>query len=149
MLRREFLCLAVGGALANKPASVLVHEHVLVDFVGADQIRPGRYDREEVFRIHREHQKIIGGLLRLGQEQGEIRRDLPAEEIAQILRQMIFGTLLFWSLVGIYAITALLGRSLRWGIYCVIPSTLAVLINFAVMGWMNIPLGVATSMFAA
>ncbi len=55
---------------------------------------------------------------------------------------------LFWSLVGIYAVTALLGRSLRWGIYCVVPSTLAVLINFAVMGWMNIPLGVATSMFA-
>src|SRR5437016_10504405 len=55
---------------------------------------------------------------------------------------------LFWSLVGIYAVTALLGRSLRWGIYCVIPSTLAVLINFAVMGWLNIPLGVATSMFA-
>ena len=55
---------------------------------------------------------------------------------------------LFWSLVGIYAVTALLGRSLRWGIYCVVPSTLAVLINFAVMGWLNIPLGVATSMFA-
>jgi len=30
-----------------------VHEHVLVDFVGADQIRPGRYDRDEVFRIAR------------------------------------------------------------------------------------------------
>src|SRR6185436_12746977 len=56
---------------------------------------------------------------------------------------------LFWSLAGIYAVTALLGRSLRWGIYCVLPSALAVLINFAVMGWMNIPLGVATSMFAA
>ena len=45
--------VVVSGALANKPASVLVHEHVLVDFVGADQIRPGRYDREEVFRIAR------------------------------------------------------------------------------------------------
>lgn len=55
---------------------------------------------------------------------------------------------LFWSLVGIYAVTALLGRSLRWGVYCVLPSALAVLINFAVMGWLNIPLGVATSMFA-
>jgi phosphotriesterase-related protein len=33
--------------------SVLVHEHVLVDFAGADQIRPGRYDRDEVFRIAR------------------------------------------------------------------------------------------------
>jgi phosphotriesterase-related protein len=53
MLRREFLWAAGGAALAGKAASVLVHEHVLVDFVGADQIRPGRYDREEVFRIAR------------------------------------------------------------------------------------------------
>ena len=55
---------------------------------------------------------------------------------------------LFWSLVGIYLVTALLGRSLRWGIYCVLPSALAVAINFAAMGWLGIPLGVATSMFA-
>jgi len=27
----------------------LTHEHVLVDFIGADSIRPGRYDRNEVF----------------------------------------------------------------------------------------------------
>jgi hypothetical protein len=52
------------------------------------------------------------------------------------------------SLAGILALTSLLGRSLRWGVCCVIPSALAVLINFAVMGWMGIPLGVATSMFA-
>jgi hypothetical protein len=52
------------------------------------------------------------------------------------------------SLIGILALTSLLGRSLRWGIYCIIPSALAVVINFAVMGWMGIPLGVATSMFA-
>jgi predicted RND superfamily exporter protein len=56
---------------------------------------------------------------------------------------------LFWSLVGIYAVTALLGRSLRCGVYAVIPCALSVLLNFAVMGWLNIPLGVATSMFAA
>jgi predicted RND superfamily exporter protein len=56
---------------------------------------------------------------------------------------------LFWSLVGIYAVTALLGRSLRCGVYAVIPCALSVLLNFALMGWMNIPLGVATSMFAA
>ena len=53
MRRREFLALAGGTALAAQMASVLVHEHVLVDFVGADQIRPGRYDRDEVFRIAR------------------------------------------------------------------------------------------------
>ena len=56
---------------------------------------------------------------------------------------------LLWSLAGIYAVTALLGRSLRCGVYAVIPCALSVLINFAVMGWLNIPLGVATSMFAA
>jgi predicted RND superfamily exporter protein len=56
---------------------------------------------------------------------------------------------LFWSLAGIYVVTAMFGGSLRWGIYCVLPSLLAVLIKFAVMGWLGIPLGVATSMFAA
>lgn len=49
MLRRSFLAAAFG----VQARSVLVHEHVLVDFVGADRIRPGRYDREEVFRIAR------------------------------------------------------------------------------------------------
>jgi hypothetical protein len=56
---------------------------------------------------------------------------------------------LCWSLAGIYLVTALLGGSWRWGIFCVLPSALAVLIKFAVMGWLGIPLGVATSMFAA
>lgn len=45
---------AVGGApFTQKPPSVLVHEHILVDFVGADRQHPGRYDRDEVFRIAR------------------------------------------------------------------------------------------------
>jgi predicted RND superfamily exporter protein len=56
---------------------------------------------------------------------------------------------LIWSLAGIFVLTAWLGGSLRWGFYCLLPSALAVLIKFAVMGWLGIPLGVATSMFAA
>ena len=56
---------------------------------------------------------------------------------------------LIWSLAGIFVVTALFGRSWRWGFYCLLPSVLAVLIKFAVMGWSDIPLGVATSMFAA
>src|SRR5260370_24750229 len=50
---REFLGAVGGGGCGGEPASVLVHEHILVDFVGADRIRPGRYNRDEVFRIAR------------------------------------------------------------------------------------------------
>ncbi len=31
--------------------SALCHEHVLVDFIGADRITPGRYDANEVFEV--------------------------------------------------------------------------------------------------
>ena len=53
--RRRWLAGLAARAAAplRVPDSVLVHEHVLVDFIGADQIRPGRYDPEEVFRIAR------------------------------------------------------------------------------------------------
>jgi phosphotriesterase-related protein len=33
----------------------LTHEHVLVDFIGADRIAPGRYDPEDVFRVMLPH----------------------------------------------------------------------------------------------
>ena len=56
MTRRDFIALPAALALRGQtgpPPSVLVHEHVLVDFIGADNIQPGRYDRNEVFRIAR------------------------------------------------------------------------------------------------
>jgi predicted RND superfamily exporter protein len=56
---------------------------------------------------------------------------------------------LIWSLAGIFLVTAFFGGSWRWGLYCLLPSLLAVVIKFAVMGLAGIPLGVATSMFAA
>jgi predicted RND superfamily exporter protein len=72
--------------------------------------------------------------------------------LSQSLIQGIVSTQLqslFWSVLGIYLVTALLGGSLRWGIFCVLPSLLGILVKFAIMGWAGIPLGVATSMFAA
>jgi phosphotriesterase-related protein len=33
----------------------LPHEHVLVDFIGANQVSPGRYDRDEVFEVALPH----------------------------------------------------------------------------------------------
>lgn len=47
-------------------------------------------------RVHALHTEIV----RLGQERGEIRQDLPAAEIAHVFRQTVFGTLLIWSLQG-------------------------------------------------
>ncbi len=55
---------------------------------------------------------------------------------------------LLLSLVGVLAVTTILGRSIRWGLLCVLPCAAAVLVNFAVMGIAGVPLGVATSMFA-
>jgi hypothetical protein len=54
-----------------------------------------------------------------------------------------------WSLAGIFLVTSFFGGSWRWGVFCLLPSLLAVVVKFAVMGWAGIPLGVATSMFAA
>jgi len=52
------------------------------------------------------------------------------------------------SIAGILVVTTLLGRSLRWGLYCTLPCAIAVLVNFGAMGALGVPLGVATSMFA-
>jgi phosphotriesterase-related protein len=46
MTRRSLLTLLSAAA----PRSILVHEHVMVDFIGADRIAPSRYDPEDVFR---------------------------------------------------------------------------------------------------
>jgi predicted RND superfamily exporter protein len=53
------------------------------------------------------------------------------------------------SLVGILIVTAVLFRSLGWGIVCMLPAGVAVAVTFAALGWTGTPLGVATSMFAA
>ncbi|MCW5979401.1 MAG: hypothetical protein KIT09_15095 [Bryobacteraceae bacterium] len=52
MTRRDLLA-ALPLPLLAREGSILVHEHVMVDFVGAETIRPGRYDPNEVFRLAR------------------------------------------------------------------------------------------------
>ena len=56
--------------------------------------------REAMLDLQKRIQGLHTQMIRLGQERGEIRQDLPAEEIAYVFRQTIFGTLLIWSLCG-------------------------------------------------
>lgn len=55
--------MTVRGAIPAAAMGVtLVHEHVLVDFAGADKASPERYDPEEVFRVARPHLERVKGL---------------------------------------------------------------------------------------
>lgn len=67
--------------------------------------------------------------------------------IPAIVRSQI-GSLLL-AVAGNLLIVALLFRSLRAGLVCIAPSAVAVATTFGIMGWLGIPLGVATSMFCA
>ncbi len=75
--------------------------------------------------------------------------DVPVSQtlIAAIVSTQVQSLLL--SLFVIFVVATLLQRSLGWGLFCVLPSTLAVGATFSIMGWFEIPLGVATSMFAS
>jgi hypothetical protein len=53
------------------------------------------------------------------------------------------------SILGVFLSAVAIHRSFRWGLLCAIPATLAVPLTFGLMGFAHIPLGVATSMFAA
>jgi len=67
--------------------------------------------------------------------------------IPAIIRTQL-GSLLL-AVVGNLLIVALLFRSLRAGLACIAPTAVAVTWTFGIMGWLGIPLGVATSMFCA
>lgn len=67
---------------------------LLQAYLSTTPVREAMVDLQR--RVHALHTEIV----LLGQERGEIRRDLPAAEIAHVFRQTIFGTLLFWSLHG-------------------------------------------------
>ncbi|MDJ0842313.1 MAG: MMPL family transporter [Acidobacteriota bacterium] len=55
---------------------------------------------------------------------------------------------LILSLVGIFLVGALSNRSWKRGLLVLLPCALAVWCQLGIMGWLNIPIGVATSMFA-
>jgi AcrR family transcriptional regulator len=67
---------------------------LLQAYLSTTPVREAMLDLQK--RVHALHTEIV----QLGQNRGEIRKDLPAAEIAHVFRQTIFGTLLFWSLYG-------------------------------------------------
>ena len=67
---------------------------LLLAFLSNPEVRQAMLDLQtRVLALHSE-------MIQLGQERGEIRKDLAPIEIAQVFRQVIFGTLLIWSLYG-------------------------------------------------
>jgi len=67
---------------------------LLQAYLSTTPVRAAMLDLQK--RVHGLHTQMI----QLGQDRGEIRKDLPAAEIAHVFRQTIFGTLLIWSLYG-------------------------------------------------
>jgi predicted RND superfamily exporter protein len=90
-----------------------------------------------------EHQHLLPHGIRIGFA-GDVA--VSQATIDAIVTTQVRSLLL--SLAGILVVAAILSRSLRRGFYCLIPPAFAVLLCFAAMGWLAIPLGVATSMFA-
>jgi phosphotriesterase-related protein len=63
--KEETMIQTVRGPIAPDQLGVtLIHEHVLVDFIGADKVSPDRYDPDEVFRValpHLRRLRELGG----------------------------------------------------------------------------------------
>lgn len=69
---------------------------------------------------------MLAELLAIGQERGEIRSDLTAGELARMLHELSFGTLLFWSLRPVAAMHRLIDANfaLFWSGIAVPPTAL-------------------------
>ena len=86
---------ALGVRMTEEPTrNPEIMRAILQAYLSSTPVRRAMLDLQK--RLQGLHTQII----RLGQEQGEIRNDLPAEEIACVFRQTIFGSLLIWSLYG-------------------------------------------------
>jgi AcrR family transcriptional regulator len=69
----------------------IVRAILLVNLAGENVRTAMRGIHESARALHQE-------LIAIGQKRGEIRADRSAEEIAHVFRQLVFGTLLMWSL---------------------------------------------------
>jgi len=56
--------------------------------------------RETMREIHGMATALLARIIEVGQQRGEIRKDLAANDIAPVLRQSLLGAMLIWSLYG-------------------------------------------------
>ncbi len=56
--------------------------------------------REMMREIHSNATAYLARIIEVGQQRGEVRKDLKASEIAPVLRQSLLGAMLIWSLYG-------------------------------------------------
>ena len=97
---------------------------------------------EAVEGYHREHLEPLGSELDFAGDVAVSQAMIPA-----IVRTQVSSLLL--ALGGALLVVGLLTRSPVTGLLAVLPASVAVLWVFGAMGWLDIPLGVATSMFCA
>jgi AcrR family transcriptional regulator len=67
---------------------------LLLGYLSSNPVREAMINKQD--RAHALHKQMV----EIGQERGEIRKDLSATEIAHVFRQTILGTLLIWSVTG-------------------------------------------------
>jgi phosphotriesterase-related protein len=94
--RRSFLA-----SLAVSPGSVLVHEHILVDFAGAAKVSRASYDREEVFRVALPHLEALKqqGCVRLQ----ECTPNFVGRDPVLLARLQAASGVELWTNTGLYA----------------------------------------------
>jgi AcrR family transcriptional regulator len=56
--------------------------------------------RQTMREIHANASTLLASIIKVGQERGEIRKELDSLEAAQALRQALLGAMLIWSLHG-------------------------------------------------
>jgi AcrR family transcriptional regulator len=86
---------SLGARMTQEPTrNPAIVRALLQAYLSTTPVREAMMDLQK--RIH----ALLSEMIQLGQHRGEIRNDLPAEEIAHVFRQTVFGTLLIWSLYG-------------------------------------------------
>lgn len=131
--RREVVNDGLDRALVNvflKSANYVETQRLIDDLMAWDGFRSHRSHRS-----HRVELAVAGDVA------------VSQAMIPAIVRSQVSS--LLWALVGAFLTLVVLLRSLRTAAVAILPATLAVASTFGVMGWLQIPLGVATSMFCA